>query len=169
MIKIFYTLLVTVILLANRGYSATENNTIALSFYVVSEEKIEGGQFIDTLDLPKLGYIAAKPDLIITKLVAVSDTVQHRELGEIDKKGKYTTKPLPDAPAFLVTILPKDSQKFEALTKNNIGRRVLIMVGNKPLIAPPVSCPITESAFVIAIGEHLDRKVVGDSLKRLVR
>ena len=40
----------------------------ALAFYVVSPEKIEGGRFIDTKTLPKLGHIAAKPGLVIAQL-----------------------------------------------------------------------------------------------------
>ena len=40
----------------------------ALAFFTVSPEKIEGGRFIDTKTLPKLGHIAAKPGLVIAQL-----------------------------------------------------------------------------------------------------
>jgi hypothetical protein len=51
------------------GYS--EKTNAPLAFYIVSEQRIEGGRFIDTTNFPKLGYIAAKPDLMVTNLAAV--------------------------------------------------------------------------------------------------
>jgi hypothetical protein len=164
----FYILLATVALFASRGYSATETKSTALAFYVVSEEKIDGGRFIDTLDFPKLGYIAAKPDLVITQLVAVSETVSHSSMMERGKDGKWVEKPLPDRPALDVQILPEDSQKFEALTKQNIGKQVLLMVGDTPLTAPRVQSPISTRSFQLTIGEHSNQKVIEDALKKLV-
>jgi preprotein translocase subunit SecD len=164
----FYILLASVSLLASRGYSATDTKSGALTFYVVSEKKIDGGRFIDTPDFPKLGYIAAKPDLVITQLVAVSETVAHSSMGKIGKDGKLTETPLPDQPALIVRILPADAQKFESLTEQSIGKRVLLMVGDTPLIAPVVHSPISTQSFQITIGERSDQKVIEDALKKLV-
>jgi preprotein translocase subunit SecD len=164
----FHILLAAVVLLASRGYSATDTKSATLAFYVVSEEKVDGGRFIDTLDLPKLGYIAAKPDLVITQLVAVSETVTHSSMGKIGRDGKVTSTPLPDQPALVVQILPADAQKFESLTEHGIGKRVLMMLGDTPLIAPTINSPISTQSFQISFGEHSNRKVIEDALKKLV-
>jgi hypothetical protein len=167
--KLFYILLATAVLIISHGYSATETKNTFLSFYVVSDEKIDGGRFIDTLDFPKLGYIAIKPDLVITQLVAVSETVSHSNMGKIGKDGKLTETPLPDSLALEVIILPEDTQKFKALTEHNIGKRMLLMLGDAPLIAPVVQGPISTQSFQMTIGEHSNRKMIEDGLKKLVR
>ena len=164
----FYILLATVALITCRGYSATDAGSGSLSFYVVSEEKVDGGRFIDTSDFPKLGYITPKPDLVIKQLVAVSETISHSSMVKIGKDGKLIETPLPGVPAIDVQILPADAQKFEALTKRNIGKRVLLMVDDMPLIAPVVQSPISTLSFQITIGEHSNQKVIEDALKKLV-
>jgi hypothetical protein len=134
----------------------------------VSEEKIDGGRFIDTLDFPKLGYIAAKPDLIITQLVAVSESVAHSSMAKVDKNGKLIgLTPLPDIPALDVTILAEDAQKLTALTEQNIGKKVLLMLGDVPLMAPSINSPIS-SQFELTIKDDTKRKKVEDGLKKLV-
>ena len=165
--NLFYILLAVVALLDCRGYSMTDPQGATLAFYVVSEEKLDGGRFIDTLDMPKLGYIAVKPDLIITQLAGVSETAIHSFMGKIGKDGKVTETPTPDEPALLIQILPTDSQKFESLTERSIGKRVLIMLGNTPLIAPRVEGPISTQSFQITIGRH-NRNEIEDALKKLV-
>jgi len=52
------------------AHSEATNNVLA--FYVISEKNIEGGRFIDTQDMPRLGYIASKPDLMVTNLQAAA-------------------------------------------------------------------------------------------------
>jgi hypothetical protein len=48
--------------------SRASTTNAVLTFYVISEKRIEGGRFIDTPAIPKAGYIAAKPDLTISTL-----------------------------------------------------------------------------------------------------
>ncbi|MGC9944196.1 MAG: hypothetical protein ABSE48_20405, partial [Verrucomicrobiota bacterium] len=165
--KLFHILLAAVVLFASRVYSATDTKSATLAFYVVSEERIDGGRFIDTADLPNLGYIAAKPDLVIAQLVAVTESSVQESTGVLGKDGKVTETPLPDAPTLVVQILPADAQEFGLLTERSIGRRVLMMLGNTPLIAPRVNTPIAAQDFEIRIGDG-NRKVIEDGLKKLV-
>jgi hypothetical protein len=166
--KLLYILMVAAALMAIHGYSLTDPTSSTLSFYVVSEEKIERGRFIDTLDLPKLGYIAAKPDLVITQLVSVSETVSHSSMGKIGKDGKLTETPLPDTPALNIIILPADAKKFEVVTEHSVGQRVLMMLGDIPLIAPTVQAPISTQSFQVTLGTHSNQKMIEDGLKKLV-
>ena len=165
---LFHGLLAAAALFANLGYSATDTKSKTLSFYLVSEEKIDGGRFIDTPDFPKLGYIAPMPDLVITQLVAVNKTVTHASTGKIGTDGKLTQTPLPDRPALMVQILPADGQKFESLTERSIGKRLLLMLGDMPLTAPFVRARISSQSFQITIGEHSNRKTIEDALKELI-
>ena len=166
--KLFFILWVTAVLLPSRGHSATDATNDSLSFYIVSAEKIDGGRYIDTLDFPKVGYIAAKPDLVIVRLVAVSETVTHSSIVNIDKDGKQTETPLPDRPALDVKILPEDAQKFEALTKRAVGERVLLMLGDTPILAPTIHMPISTQSLHLTFAEHGNQKMIEDELKKLV-
>ena len=118
MSKLLYIFSAILVFLANYGHSSTDTTKALLSFYIVSEEKIDGGRLIDTLDLPKLGYIAAKPDLVITQLVAVSRKVAH-DGGIHDKNGNQIAKG-EDHPELDITFRPEDAKKFEELTKENV-------------------------------------------------
>jgi hypothetical protein len=163
--KLFHIGLAAVALISSRAYSTTSTNSTTLAFYVVSKDKIDAGRFIDTPEFPRLGYIATKPDLVITRLVAVSET--HPSKPTVDKDGRWMATPS-DEPALDVQILSDDSQKLEALTKQNIGKQVLLMLGDTPLIAPVVRAPISTQGFMITIKEQSKQKVVEDALKRLV-
>jgi preprotein translocase subunit SecD len=164
--KLFYILLAAAALITSRSHAATESGSLSLSFYLVSEKKIDGGRFINTPDCPKLGYIAAKPDLIITRLVAVNETVSHEFIIDVDKNGKQTKTPV-DRLALEITILPEDAQKLETLTRQNIGKRLLVMLGDETLVAPNINSPIS-TPFVITIQDKSKRMKIENGLKKLV-
>jgi len=166
--KLFYLLFAASALITGCRQSSSDAPKVPLSFYVVSEQKIDGGRFIDTPNLPKLGYIAAIPDLVITRLVAVSETVAHSGMVNVDKDGKRTVTPLPDQPALDIMILPEDAQKFEALTEHSIGKQVLLMLGDAPLMAPRVNSPVSTQSFQLSLGKDSNQKVIEDELKKLV-
>ncbi len=123
------------------GWSAqSETTNTALRFFVVSQEKVEGGRFIDTPELPNVGYIAAKLDLVVTTLQDVS----------------VSSKNPPDSPpALSVTLQPEDARRFANLTKKSIGKRLLLMLGDKPLTAPRVMSTLEGGRFLIRIRRFL--------------
>jgi len=163
--NLFHLLLAAAALLACPGYSASNPQNGSLSFYLVSDVKLEGGRYIDTVEFPKLGYIAAQPDLVVTQLVAVRETVTHPFMLTPGKDGALAQTPLPDRPALEIQILPKDSQQLEALTQDNIGKQMLMMVDGMPLIAPRINSPIATQTFQLTAG---NQKVIEDALKKLV-
>ena len=160
--------LTAVLLLGCRPASPSAAST-PLSFYVVSEEKVEGGRFIDTPDFPKLGYIAAAPDLVIARLEAVAPDVSRRQDVMVDKDGKETVMPLQTKPALTIRMHADDAKKFTTLTEQAVGKRVLIMLGETPLIAPMVQSPIPTQSLILTLGDKTDNKKIEDELKRLVR
>lgn len=52
--------------------ACAESTNLPMTFYFVSDQKIEGGRLFDAFPFPRLGYIGSKPDLTVTRLKAVS-------------------------------------------------------------------------------------------------
>jgi hypothetical protein len=99
-----------------------------VSVFVVSEEEVENGRFIDTPDFPKLGYVGPKPDLTIARLEEVDFLV-------ITESGQ-------SRPAIIITLRTEDAEKFAALTERAVMNKTLLMVGEMPLTAPTVTNPM---------------------------
>lgn len=135
---------------------------VPLNFYIVSGDKIDSGQFIDTTNFPKLGYIHATPDLAITELQSVETNVSQSVIS-----GKKI-----DQLAVVIFMQQNDAKKFSTLTENAIGKKVLITLGDKPLIAPRIEMPINTPSLQISLGNQADQndqnKIV-DELQQLVR
>ena len=123
----------------------------ALAFYVVSPEKIEGGRFIDTKAFPKLGHIAAKPALVITPL---------KEARLIKQPG--------DRSNILITLQDNKVEQLADFTSKNVGKKILLMLGNEPLIAPRVLEKIRTPALQISLSEEKKRTRILKALKRLM-
>ena len=129
----------------------TEEEKPALAFYVVSPEKIEGGRFIDTKAFPKLGHIAAKPGLVIAHL---------KEARLIKQPG--------DRPHILITLQDNQIDQLADFTGKNVGKTILLMLGNEPLIIPRVMEQIRTPALQIRLSEEKKRTRILKALKRLV-
>ena len=130
-------------------WAADENP--ALAFFTVSPEKIEGGRFIDTKAFPKLGHIAAKPGLVITPL----------------KEARLIRRP-GDRPNILITLQDNQVEQLADFTSKNVGKKILLMLGNEPLIAPRVLEKIRTPALLISLSEEQKRTRILKALKRLV-
>ena len=126
-----------------------------LSFYIVNNEQVPGGRFIDTADFPKLGYIATAPDLVIRSLSAAT----------LETTDPYSS----NYPAIIILMRPDDAQQFAALTKRATGRKVLLMLGDTALTAPRVMEPVTNGSVALSFGGPMNSKKVADDLKRLVQ
>jgi hypothetical protein len=135
--------------LACSVWAADENPMLA--FFIVGPDKIEGGRFIDTKTLPKLGHIAAKPGLVIAQL---------KEASLIKHAG--------DRPNILIVLGDKEVDQFAKFTGRNVGKIILLMLGNEPLIAPKVLEKIHTSAPQISLSDKQKRIRILEALKRLV-
>lgn len=135
-----------------------------ISLFIVSEEKIPGGHFIDTKEFPKLGYIAATPDLVITRLKSLSKGAGATSF-HVDANGKETRPP--DHPGLLIRLHDKDAPAFIALSQKTFGKVVLFMINDKLVTAPLMRAKFTEGAFTLELpGQNLD--ALYDELKKMV-
>jgi hypothetical protein len=121
----------------------------------VSEQKIEGGKFIDTPSLPKVGYISATPDWVVTNLL---DVYREKRATSAIIDGKVVPSQPP--PGLAVALRPGDARRFTALTEKALGER--------PLTAPKVVAPIKTDRFSIDFVNESELKKTQDELKRLV-
>ncbi len=62
-----------------------------------------------------------------------------------------------------------DAGKFAALTEQALGRQVLVMLGDSPLIAARVMSPISTGRLFMTFSENADTKKIEHALKKLVR
>ena len=141
------------------------NTTTSLSFHIVQEEKFDGARYIDVPGFEKLGYISATPDLVLTRLKDGRETTSR--VSNYDRSGKQTG-PSTNVHDFTIEFYPDDAKKFTALTEKAVRKRILIMVGDTPLIAPVVKEPITTSNVAVSLGGTDKEKIVGE-LKKLVK
>jgi len=149
-----------VVFAAGNLQAAPDASTNApLGFYVVSQIKMEGGKLIDTPQFPHLGYVAATPDLALTRLKAVA----------LDPSQDRTVPAAAEHPVIIVTIYPEDADKLTMLTKNSIGQRILLMLGDTPLLAPHIRSPLTTMRFKLTCGKASDEPVIEAGLKKLVQ
>ncbi len=151
--------------------AASDTGKGELLFYIVSQEKIDGSRYMDTVEFPKLGYIGTNADLVVTQLTGVHFTPpgSHEYKATQDKDGKITSERLPDRPQLSVELKPEDGDKLESLTGQNIGKRVLIMLGNRPLIVVTIYSPVSRKGFRVTLRNESEREKLKDELEKLVQ
>ncbi len=137
------------------------NPTNSLNFFVVSDEAIKDGRYVDTPEFPKLGYISKRPNLIVTGLQFVA-TNSHAFITTYQGKTTQSTETVVE-----ITLRPSDAKIFAKLTADNALRRVLITLGERPLLAPMVMQPINTGRVAISAGTNADFPSVLRGLQRL--
>ena len=141
----------------------TTSLTNALNFFIVSDTPVTGGRYIDTPEFPKLGHISRAPNMVVTKLSSVttdSSTFIERYQG----KEKVSVETVVE-----ITMEPADAKKLTKLTRENVGQRVLMMLGKRPLMAPYIRQPIDTPTLSIRPGSKGDPAVLERELKVLVK
>lgn len=124
-----------------------------LTFYTLSTTKVEGGQFLDTEHYPKLGYIAATPELTLTHLESVASD---------------TTSPAGSkAPVIQVRLTPEATKKLTAFTQGALHKTIVIRLGETILMAPRVNEALTSPEIGISLRAGTDRESLEAGLKKL--
>ena len=142
---------------------ATTGETNVLKFFLVSESPVAGGRNIDTAEFPKLGYIGAQPDMLVLSLKSVATNTAH----SISHYAGKTTEA--DEPAITIMMFPTDARRLVDLTRENVGSKLLLMLGNRPLIAPIIRAPIETPSLELTLRKRKDVDRIRDDLKKLVR
>jgi hypothetical protein len=113
--------------------SGNNKSPTVLKFFVISDGAISGGRFIDTEQFPKLGFIPPVPNLTISDLKEVS--LEERIFSGPD--GNATTNW-----TFKVSTGTDGSSQLKSMTTTNISKRILVTIGDEPLLAPVINEPL---------------------------
>lgn len=135
--------------------------TNSLNFFVVSDKAVIDGRYVDTPEFPKLGYMSNTPNLTVTRLQSVATNTQ---TFITTYQGKTTQS---SETVVEITLLPSDAKRFAKLTADNAGKRILIALGERPLLAPRIMEPINAGRVAIRAGTKTDAPSVVRGLRRL--
>lgn len=115
---------------------STENLVQGIQLYIVSESKLTPGSFIDTPKFPKLGYIAGKPDFLIEHIESLQEKILTNSRGEKQQ-------------GIVIACSKEEAAGLEKLTTENLGQKLLIIVGGDPVVAPWIWAPVTDGKIEI--------------------
>jgi preprotein translocase subunit SecD len=163
---LLYTIVTLAPLLTAASLVGAETTNMALTFYVLSQERIEGGRFIDTPAIPQAGYVGWVADLAVTNLLDVYRQEAAAFSVMTDKNGNRTVVTNAAQPALAIKLPPEEAKRFAALTQRAVGKRLLVMLGDKPLTAPRIMMPIATGSMVIDFGSEFGGQAEADKVER---
>jgi hypothetical protein len=137
---------------------------------VVSTEKIEAGRFIDTPDFPKLGYIPTVPALEIRSLEAVISDAPKEPKGIAGQNGENAVPMISNehtVRTIHIEMTPDDSRRLGVITEQAVGKQILVMLGDEPLVAARVLTPITTQYLQLSFHERHDGRRIEDAIRAL--
>jgi hypothetical protein len=118
----------------------TNKGSSALQLFVVEDGPSPGARLIDTARFPKLGYVAAKPAMVISTVKSVTaEEPSHTALP--GAQGRVWT--------FSIYLTEADGARLKALTEENLGKKVAMVLDEEVVCAPKVLAPITTGSFLI--------------------
>lgn len=138
-------------------------------FYIVRTEASVGSRYFDSQPYLKLGYIADKPDLPISRLETVSALGTCGTVIRYHDADDVTSNPLAiEPPCVSIQLCPPEAQVFETLTTLNLHQRVLLLIDGQPIFAPNIREPISSGSVRIMLPENSDAPGIKRKLDSLV-
>jgi hypothetical protein len=147
----------------------------SLAYYVVREDIIDGGRFVDTVDFPKVGYIRFTPELTITRIKSFSTNEPGGDFWHV------INLPLDQSlkSGFSITLFQGDANQAAKLERKNIGHRnLLLMLDDKPLAVTymiadanspdSISTKYAPQTIYLPLRKHQNIQEINDALKKLV-
>lgn len=145
-----------------------------LAFYLVSKQRIEGGQFFNRFPFPKLGYISSNPDLVVERLKEVSSLPESSGPGWIDDRttGTLRKATLVNVERFFFTLHDEDVAQLRRLADKaeRQGQLVLVLFGDKAINLLPAKGIQAKAQFkIIGNWGRADLQEIAEALKKLVQ
>ena len=131
-----------------------------LKFFAVSTHPVKGGRFIDTEQLPKLGYISSTPELTIDRLKKV--TLEQQRVEQPGAPSRMVW-------AFKCEMDEEVAAQFKAITTTNVGKPLLIVVGDEPIVAPMIVDPIPNGLVDIEVPDRTSMELLRKHLDGMQR
>lgn len=136
-----------------------------LQVFIASKEQKDGLHEAKFSAYPGLGYIAAKPDLTISRLESVTFGAPRIVPG-----GRAGKEPLKEDRHMLVLRLTsEDAKALQDLTAAHLGDRLLMLLGDEPLFAPELRTPSIGQQVYITPPAGADTPKLKAKLETLVQ
>jgi hypothetical protein len=160
--------------------SAACENAIAgttnapLTFYLVSKQRIEGGQLFNRFPVPEPGYIASKPNLIVEHIKDVSSLPESSRAGWAEDRNEGTRRKatIITVERFFFTLHDEDAARLRRLaeTAGRQSQLVLVLFGDKAIeLLRTEDIPAKTQFEVTGNWGRAGVKEIADALKDLVR
>ncbi len=147
--------------------NATEERAV-LELIVVKEESFEDSIPVSIKSLDLEGFRKAKPDLLIKGLKDVWLETGESNKATVNKDGTLNVKSTSTVYNVTIELYPRDQKAVKDLSARAKGKRLLMKIGEIPLIAPYISGPLEASAFQVSIHDEKDANKMVTQLKKLV-
>jgi hypothetical protein len=164
---------------ANTNSNALEGIQLnSLEYYVIRDNMVEGGRFIDSTDFPSVGYIRPVPNIVITHIQSFSTNIATDSLYD-----NWHVIGMPDnqrmATGFSITLYQTDAVKIAELERQNIAQHnLLFTLANKPLAetymakdagySDSVLIPTGPQTLYFPLRNDQNIQEINDALKKLV-
>lgn len=132
--------------------------TNVIQLFAVSDQPVPGGRFLDSPRFPKLGYIAATPDLALSELASVTSGTEVSGTSTGDSRA-----------AVLVTLNESGAKGLADLTMRIVGGRLAIFVGPDLITAPVVRSPVLGGSFQMTFKDQVEAESGVERMRTLVR
>jgi len=131
-----------------------------LKLFIVSSNATADSQFVDTKVFPKLGYISSVPIIQISKLKALKLEEAVIPDSEIQSHKDWI---------LYLELTSTDAIHFLAVTTDNFGKLMLMMVDDKPLCPVFISDPIPNGILRIDMTNEATMEIAKEQLAKMAR
>ena len=140
------------ITLTSAGLPAGADEAKKIEFIVIHEAEFAGSVPVRVEKLMVDGHRAAEPDLVIGSIKSVS-------LPKLPDRDHHEV---------LIRLTADGGKKFSDLTKDNIGKKIMVVICDKPIIAPKVMDRITGGNVMVSTSDPEEAEELAKVLEALV-
>jgi hypothetical protein len=138
-----------------------------LDIFLLTDKPQQDYRFIDTPAYPKLGYVAPRPDLVIGRLKDVSIDVVSDSITGVQPQG-MAGQSRASKSSLEIRLAAADADALEKFSATHVGRRIVFILGDKPLFAPLLRTPLSSQVVQINPPEGADVQELKRELEALI-
>ncbi|MDP0490100.1 MAG: hypothetical protein Q7Q71_03510 [Verrucomicrobiota bacterium JB023] len=164
--KVLLTLIVAFV--ATTASAVAQDADASLEFIVIHEKQFKNSKPIKIEDLEINGFRAEKPDLEVSKLVAVTMRPDKQKWTRMNRDGSDRVEGVDDVFRVVIRLDKKAQKEFAKLSAGTIGKRLLIRIGDRALLAPYVQSKIDTPSLEITLHDEDEAKKTVKALRKLI-
>jgi preprotein translocase subunit SecD len=137
------------------------------TFFFLADTSQQDYRFIDASAYPKLGYVAPRPDLVISHLRDVSIGVVPDSITGVQLQG-MAGQSRASKSSLEIRLAAADAEALETFSAAHVGKRIVFMLGDKPLFAPLLRTPLSSQVIQINPPAEADVQELKRELEALI-